>query len=615
MSPRPKKKEPLREAIQRQDADAVEQLLSEGASADAALGDGSPPLCAAAAQARDGLDVAVVLLDAGANVRGRDVHGATALMKAARLGNADLVEVLLEYVEQDEHSIASQVIDLLDYKQQSALSLCSKQGHVACADLLLQHGASTDLVVADGNTALLLAATEGHVDIVRKLLNAGASAKVTDVEEETALMKAAAEGHDPVVNVLIEHDPRSIGHHNRENFTALHYAASVGHLSVVEALLSKGADPRAADSEGRTALVLAAMFGHAAVVTLLLGSLGGADMKTPVTKDEERLGLAAAQHEGHHEVVRALEKAIEERRARDGPGLAAEIHGAMPEAAAETMQAHEKLSKKLEASVGAMASATDAMESRVSHLEVLLDKVEKTTSVQKRSDQSERVAVRSSVRTLEERVACLEKLVETQSEKGLETRLARMEQKLTDLTVQLSITQKRGGGMQADELAEKFEWLRAQQEQMLLVVSEAIQSKVLTAQAEDVAAAATKGQRKTRKLKKVTPPAVQRKKEAAAATTIQSAHRGRRARQQQQKKKASASAIQKHYRTYRQREFFQNRLSVEEDWAARHIQGSWRTRQQRLFFENRESVERGYAASAIQKKVRGKGRGKGKGRR
>ena len=611
MSPRPKKKEPLREAIQRQDADAVEQLISDGASPDAALSDGSPPLCAAAAQARDGLDVAVILLDAGANVRGRDVHGATALMKAARLGNADLVEVLLEYIEQDTNSIASQVIDLLDYKQQSALSLCSKQGHAACADLLLQHGASADLVVADGSTALLLAATEGHVEIVRQLLNAGASAKVTDVEEETALMKAAAEGHEPVVNVLIEHDPRSIGHHNHENFTALHYAASVGHLDVVEALLSKGADPRTADSEGRTALVLAAMFGHAAIATLLLGSLGGADMKTPVTKEEERLGLAAAQHEGHDEVVRVLEKAIEERRARDGPGLAAEIQSAMPEAAAETIQAHEKLSKKLEASVGAMVSATDAMESRVSHLEVLLEKVEKTSAVQKRSDQSDRAAVR----TLEERVGRLEKLVEAQSEKGLETRLARMEQKLSDLTVQLSVTQKRGGGMQGDELAEKFEWLRAQQEQMLLVMSDAIQSKVLTAQAEDVAAAATKGQRKARKIKKVTPPAVQRKREAAAATTIQSAHRGRQARLQQQQKMESASAIQKHYRTYRQREFFQHRLSVEEDWAARRIQGSWRTRQQRLFFENRESVERGYAASAIQKQVRGKGRGRGKGRR
>ena len=609
-SPRPKMKEPLREAIQRQDAESVGKLLNSGASPDAVLSDGSPPLCAAVAQARNGLDIAVILLDAGANVRGRDVHGATALMKAARLGNADMVEMLLEHAGQDGQSLVSEVIDLLDHKHQSALSLCSKHGHAACAELLLDHGASVDLVVADGNTALLLAATEGHDRIVRMLLNAGASTKVTDVEEETALMKAAAEGHDPVVHALLDHDPGLIRHHNREHFTALHYAASVGHKSVVNALLGNGADPRAADTEGRTALVLAAMFGHAAVATLLLGSLGGADMKTPVTKEEERLGLAAAQHEGHDDVVRVLEKAIEDRRARDGPGLAAELQKAMPEAAAETLQAHEHLSKKLEASVGAMASATDAMESRVSHLEVLLDKVEKTSGVQKRSDQSERAAIRTSVQTLEERVDRLEKLVDEQSEKGLEARLARVEQKLSDLTVRLTVSHKRGGGMHEDELAEKFEWLRAQQEQMLLVMSEAIQQQVLKPQPKDVRAATTQRQRKARQMQKVMPPAVQRKKEAAAATAIQSVHRGRKARAQQKRDRAAAAAIQKHYRTYRQREFFQNRLTVEEDWAVRQIQGAWRTRQQRLFFANRESVERGYAAAAIQKTVRGKGKAK-----
>ena len=34
-----------------------------------------------------------------------------------------------------------------------------------------------------------------------------------------------------------------------------------------------------------------------------------------------RASFAAAQHEGHVEVVSVLEKAIEERRTRDGPGL------------------------------------------------------------------------------------------------------------------------------------------------------------------------------------------------------------------------------------------------------------------------------------------------------
>jgi ankyrin repeat protein len=635
IAPRPTKKEALREAILRQDEAAVQKLLDDGASAIEPLADGSPPLCAAVAQAKGGLNIAMTLLEAGAEVGGLDVHGATALMKAARLGNMEMLQVLLDLVElnaedAEEGEPAPDLLNLLDYKQQSALSLASSKGHTACAELLLGSGASADLVVADGNTALLIAAHEGHADLVQVLLNVGASTTVVDEEEETALMKAAAEGHLPVVNALLEQDPRSIGQHNRDQFSALHYAASVGHLTVVDALLAKGADPRAADGEGRTALVLAAMFGHAAIVARLLGAPGGVDGTVPATKEEERLGLAAAQHEGHDEAASVLEKAIKERRAREGPGLAAEVESAVPEAAAEALQAQEQLSKKLEASVGAMASATHAMESRVSRIEVLLDKVEKTTSEQQRSDKSERLAARTATRTLEERVASLEKLVEKQGESRLEARLARVEQKLTDLSVQLSVKKKRGGGIQEDEMNEKFEWLRAQQEQMLLVMSEAIQRQVLTPEPDDETGeetgamagagggggggASSSSRKKVRKTPNknrngALPPAAQRQQEADAAIAIQSVARGRHARAQQGSEQQAAAAIQEQYRAYRQHEFFQNRLSVEEDWAASHIQSVWRTRQQRLFFENRESVERGYAAAAIQKTVRGKGRG------
>lgn len=147
------------------------------------------------------------------------------------------------------------------------------------------------------------------------------------------------------------------------------------------------------------------------------------------------------------------------------------------------------------------------------------------------------------------------------------------------------------------------EWLRAQQEQMLLVMTEAIQRQVLVPghqSGRDGTAAAV-------------PLAVQKKQKADAATVIQAAARGKASRTQALAEEEAASSIQKHYHTYRQRDFFQNRLSVEEEYAASHIQSVWRTREQRLFFENRESVERGYAAAAIQKTVRGRGGGGGGG--
>jgi hypothetical protein len=140
VAPRPGKRELLREAIQRQDAAAVTQLLGDGASPDEALADGTPPLCAAVAQAKGGVDIVLLLTAAGANVGGRDVRSTTPLMKAARLGNAEVLQVLLESVGPATSS--GGVLDLLDSKQQSALSLACASGHLACAELLLGSGSA-----------------------------------------------------------------------------------------------------------------------------------------------------------------------------------------------------------------------------------------------------------------------------------------------------------------------------------------------------------------------------------------------------------------------------------------------------------------------------------------
>ena len=52
--------------------------------------------------------------------------------------------------------------------------------------------------------------------------------------------------------------------------------------------------------------------------------------------------------------------------------------------------------------------------------------------------------------------------------------MGQVEKKVADLTVQLELSKSRGGGVLEDELSEKFEWLRSQQEQMLVVMTEAI---------------------------------------------------------------------------------------------------------------------------------------------
>jgi ankyrin repeat protein len=112
--------------------------------------------------------------------------------------------------------------------------------------LLLHAGAAVDASNAFGKTALMAAAQFGDLESVRLLLRAGASVNATTLPPEKV------KGNDPRGGTShggcefygIKHGER----------TALMYAASNAPLSVIETLLSAGADSSLKDSEGSTAL-------------------------------------------------------------------------------------------------------------------------------------------------------------------------------------------------------------------------------------------------------------------------------------------------------------------------------------------------------------------------
>lgn len=87
--------------------------------------------------------------------------------------------------------------------------------------------------------------------------------------------------------------------------TALHVAAFHGHAAIVELLLARGADPRAANVQGRTALHVAADRDHALVLALL------AQAGAPLAARDFRGDTArqVATDRGHAASLRVLERA------------------------------------------------------------------------------------------------------------------------------------------------------------------------------------------------------------------------------------------------------------------------------------------------------------------
>lgn len=274
----------------------------------------------------------------------RDMHGQAALHVAARLGQAQLVKVLLDagadpdladgdgwtplraaswggHTEVVELLVARGcALDSTDQEGRTALRAASWSGHEDIVRILVTHGAQINLTDHEGRTALIAAAYMGHAEIVEHLLDNGANVNHADADGRTALSVAALcapsnHGYATVVSILLDRGA-GVDHQDREGMTPLLVAAFEGHRDVCELLLEYEADVDHCDHTGRTPLWAAASMGHAPVVALLL--FWGCCIDTMDQEGRTVLSVAAAQ--GCVEVVRLLlDRGLDEQH-RDNSG-------------------------------------------------------------------------------------------------------------------------------------------------------------------------------------------------------------------------------------------------------------------------------------------------------
>jgi ankyrin repeat protein len=246
------------DAAMRGDRAAVRAALARKADVNLAQIDGSTALHWAVE--RDDLELADLLLRAGARVAARTREGIVPLQLAAINGSAPMLDRLLK-AGADPNATLTPAGD-------TALMMAARTGKTDALRVLLESGGNVNVAESwGGTTPLMWAVSEGHGEAARTLIAAGANVNARS-NYVAAANGRGFEGRTPVANRT---DPRT------EEFvsgwlTPLMLAARQGDVEMARILVDARADVDAAAGDGKTALALAIFNGNYDVASYLVDS-------------------------------------------------------------------------------------------------------------------------------------------------------------------------------------------------------------------------------------------------------------------------------------------------------------------------------------------------------
>lgn len=296
------------DAVRNGNLSAVRALLETmtATDLDTPARDGLTPLLWTV-QAND-LQIARVLLDAGASANAANRYGISPLWLAATNRSAAMVELLLG------HGAAA---GAAMPHGETALMAAARSGDSASIRLLSTAGADPNAAETTlGETALIWAAAENHPEAIRTLVDSGADPDLASRVLELAPMNWVQVG---MVSTVLP-----VG-----GWVPLMYAARENAQAAALALIEQGADPDIQDPDGNTALLIALANDHFDIAALLLEA--GADPDVADRSGTTALFAAIDRATAAVDFGRPPVPRFDERDARDIARLAL-AHGANPNA-------------------------------------------------------------------------------------------------------------------------------------------------------------------------------------------------------------------------------------------------------------------------------------------
>uniref|UniRef100_A0A8D0A4P6 Tetratricopeptide repeat, ankyrin repeat and coiled-coil containing 1 n=1 Tax=Sander lucioperca TaxID=283035 RepID=A0A8D0A4P6_SANLU len=250
--------------------------------------------------------VSRLLMLGGANVNYRTevLNNAPVLCVQCHLGHQEIASLLLEF---------GASVDVVSENGMNPLCFSAAAGHLGLVMLLCKRGGKVNHVDKSGQCALVHAALRGHPEIIQYLLELEWSAEgqqqdcaLKNKALQQALIAASSMGHTQVVKGLLvlnnEHAVQIDSHDTLWGETALTAAAGRGKMEVCSFLLEQGALVQQVNRRGVSPLFCAVRQGHWQVRHLLLQH--GADIN--ISDKQGRTLLMVAACEGHLSTVEFL---------------------------------------------------------------------------------------------------------------------------------------------------------------------------------------------------------------------------------------------------------------------------------------------------------------------